>query len=423
MENGLKIKRCIARQILDSRGNPTVEAEVILESGITASASVPSGASTGMHEAHERRDKDKARYGGKGVLGAVNAINEEINAALAGRTVEDIKSLDDAMILLDGTPNKSRLGANAILAVSIAIAKAAAAYYGMPLYRYIGGDGAYRLPVPMMNILNGGAHAANNIDIQEFMIVPIGFKSFSQALQAGCEIYHELGRILKKEGLTSGVGDEGGFAPNLKNDEMAIEYIINAINSCGYDTDRVMIALDAAVSEWYRDETDDYFMPKRATVMSKRELCDYMIALANKYPIISIEDGMGENDVGGWRMLTDALHSKIRLVGDDLFVTNTERLQMGIDNGLANSILIKPNQIGTLSQTLEVIQLAKEKGYGFIPSHRSADTPDVTIADLCVATNAPFIKTGAPCRGERVAKYNRLLKIEEELGPKAVFGV
>ena len=416
------IAGCRARQILDSRGNPTVEADVILHGGITGTASVPSGASTGIHEAHERRDGDKKRFGGKGVLGAVASVGNEINAALKGAYADDIEELDQIMMRLDGTESKERLGANAILAVSLAAARASAKYYGAPLYRHLGGESAVRLPFPMMNILNGGAHATNNVDIQEFMIVPMEFASFSDALRAGSEIYHTLGGILKGRGLSTGVGDEGGFAPNLESDEAAIELIVEAIEKSGYGTDRVKIALDCAVSEWYRKGSDDYRLPKRGSTMSREELCSYLEKLVGAYPIVSIEDGMGEDDFEGWRTLTSRLGNSVMLVGDDLFVTNEKRLRLGTEGGMANSILIKPNQIGSLSQTLNVIKLARECGYGYILSHRSAETPDSAIADISVATNAPFIKTGAPCRGERIAKYNRLIRIEEMLGKRAVFG-
>lgn len=416
-----QILKCTAREILDSRGNPTVEAAVMLTDGSVGVASVPSGASTGMHEAHEKRDGDAHRYGGAGVLDAVFSVSKEISPALSGLYASDQGEIDRTMIELDGTENKSRLGANAMLAVSLANARAAANYYRVPVYRYLGGANAGRLPVPMMNILNGGAHASNNVEIQEFMIMPVGARSFSEALRMGSEIYHALRKILKAKGLSTGVGDEGGFAPDLESDEEAIELIIKAIGEAGYDTDTVKLALDAATSEWgFKDGV--YSMPKRAQKKSTGELISYWQKLTDTYPIISIEDGLDQNDFSGWSEMTRRLGSRVRLVGDDLFVTNTARLRRGIAEGAGNAILIKPNQIGTLSETLEVIALAKESGYDFILSHRSGETEDTTLADISVAVNSPFIKAGAPCRSDRVAKYNRLLRIESSLGVSARYG-
>ncbi len=400
-------------ELMDSRGNPTVGAKVILSDGSEGFALSPSGASTGIYEAHEMRDGDKSRYLGKGVLKAAAAIDNEIAPALAELDTVDQRAADDRMISLDGTENKKRLGANAILAVSLALAKAAAASYNMPLYRYIGGINGYELPRPMMNILNGGAHAANNIDIQEFMIVPVGACCFSDGLRQCSEIYHALGAILKERGKSCGVGDEGGFAPDLESDESAIELITEAIKKAGYTTENTKIALDAASSEWYADGS--YILPKRNKKMTADELIDYYGKLCEKYPVISIEDGVAEEDWEGWRKLTKTLGGRLQLVGDDLFVTNTSRLERGIKEEAANSILVKLNQIGTLSETLDVIELAKKHGYTSVISHRSGETEDTSIADLAVAVNAGQIKTGAPCRTDRVAKYNRLLIIENEL--------
>ena len=419
--NKPQIIKCCAREILDSRGNPTVEASVFLADGTVGVASVPSGASTGIYEAHEKRDGDKSRYGGRGVCDAVSSVCRGISPAIAGVSAAEQAELDRLLLHLDGTENKSSLGANAILAVSLASARAAANWYHIPLYRYLGGVDAYRLPVPMMNILNGGAHAANNVEIQEFMIVPVGFSRFSDALRAGSEIYHALGRLLKERGLSTTVGDEGGFAPDLDSDEQAIDLICEAISSAGYTQNEIKIALDAAASEWYDDGA--YMMPKRRRRYSRRELIEYWVRLCEKYPmILSIEDGLDQRDLEGWCDLTERLGKKIMLVGDDFFVTNTARLQAGIDRHAANAILIKPNQIGTLTETLDVIHLAKDAGYRFILSHRSGETEDTTIADIAVAMNAPFIKTGAPCRSERVAKYNRLLRIESALASSGRYG-
>lgn len=400
-------------ELLDSRSNPTVAARVTLMDGSCGFAISPSGASTGEYEAHELRDGDQKRYNGKGVRKAVENINGEIAAALKGKSAQNQAEIDEIMIRLDGTENKSRLGANAILAVSLAVAIAAAKSYNMPLYRYLGGNNARLLPRPMMNILNGGAHAANNIDIQEFMIVPTGAESFSEKLRKCSEIYHALGKILKEKGMSCGVGDEGGFAPDLTSDEEAIELIISAILNAGYTTDEIKIALDVASSEWYRD--GEYFLPKRKIKMTAHELIEYYEKLISKYPIISIEDGVAEEDWAGWQSLTERLGEKLQLVGDDLFVTNSSRLEKGIEKRCANSILIKPNQIGTLTETLKVIELAKTNCYTTVISHRSGESEDTTIADIAVAVNAGQIKTGAPCRSDRVAKYNRILMIEKEL--------
>lgn len=400
-------------ELMDSRSNPTVGARVILEDGSCGFAISPSGASTGAYEAHEMRDGDSARYGGKGVLKAVSAINEIIVPALKGIAADEQRLIDKTMTELDGTENKSRLGANAVLAVSLAAAKAAAAHYGLPLYRYIGGINAKVMPRPMMNILNGGAHAANNIDIQEFMIIPFNICCFSEGLRRCSEIYHALGSILKSHGKATGVGDEGGFAPDLESDEAAIELIIEAIEKAGYTTENTKIALDVASSEWYSG--GEYLLPKRNIKMTADSLIDYYEGLAAKYPIISIEDGAAEEDWNGWKKLTDRLGKRMQLVGDDLFVTNVRRFKKGIAEGAGNSILVKLNQIGTLSETLDVVELARENGYTAVISHRSGETEDTTIADLAVALNAGQIKTGAPCRTDRVAKYNRLLIIENEL--------
>ncbi len=420
--NKPQILRCSAREILDSRGNPTVEATVFLTDGTVGVASVPSGASTGIFEAHEKRDGDKSRYGGKGVLTAVCNVCRKISPAIAGINACEQAELDRVLIELDGSQNKENLGANAILPVSLAAARAAANFYGIPLYRYLGGADTYRLPIPMMNILNGGAHASNNVEIQEFMILPVGAESFSEALRIGSEIYHALGGLLKKSGLASTVGDEGGFAPDLKSDENALELICEAISAAGYNTDTVKIALDVASSEWYSSETKGYRLPKTGAEKTRDEMIGYIEHLTREYPIISVEDGLDQQDFEGWKKLTERLGGSTMLVGDDLFVTNTSRLEKGIKDGAANAILIKPNQIGTLTETLDVIRTAKENGYRFILSHRSGETEDTTISDIAVATSAPFIKTGAPARSERVAKYNRLLRIESALGCAAKYG-
>ena len=414
-----KIKYITAREIIDSRSNPTVEAQVYLENGITAIASVPSGASTGEFEATELRDNDN-RYFGKGVRKAVKNITDIISDNLSGVSVLEQLYIDKCMCELDSTSNKSNLGANAILAVSLACAKAAAKHLGIPLYRYIGGVNANTLPAPMMNILNGGAHATNNIDIQEFMIMPVTACCFSEGLRQCCEIYHTLGKILKKEGKSTSVGDEGGFAPNLDSDEQAIEYIIKAINTAGYSTDDIKIALDVASSEWYNDGF--YHMPKRNIRMNSDDVISYIEDLCMRYPIISVEDPLSEHDFKGFSKITKRIGSNIQLVGDDLFVTNTERLRKGIKEKAANSILVKVNQIGTLSQSLDAVQCAHRAGYTAVISHRSAETEDTTIADIAVALNCGQIKTGAPCRSDRVAKYNRLLRIEEELSSVSQYG-
>ena len=408
-----KIIEVTGFEVLDSRSNPTVAARVVLNDGSVGFAIAPSGASTGEFEAHEKRDNDKNRYCGKGVLKAVDSINKEIAPKLLELEQIDVRKIDELMIKLDGTENKSNLGANAILAVSLAAAKALAVSYKMPLYKYIGGINGVVMPRPMMNILNGGAHAANNIDIQEFMIIPNNCTSFSEALRKCSEIYHTLGKILKERNKATGVGDEGGFAPDLSSDEEAIELIVEAITKAGYTTEEIKIGLDVASSEWYQD--GEYHLPKRDKRMSAEELINYYETLIEKYPIISIEDGVAEEDWNGWKLLTETLGKKVQLVGDDLFVTNTARLKKGIAEGTANAILIKPNQIGTLTETLDVIELARTNGYSVVISHRSGETEDTTIADLAVAVNAGQIKTGAPCRTDRVAKYNRLFLIENEI--------
>ena len=418
--NKPQIIRCCAREILDSRANPTVEATVFLADGTVGVASVPSGASTGIYEACELRDGDR-RYQGKGVQEAAANVAKIISPAISGTYASEQTEIDRILCDLDGTDNKSRLGANAILAVSLATARAAANWYHLPLYRYLGGASAERLPVPMMNILNGGAHASNNVEIQEFMIAPVGATSFAEALRMGSEIYHKLGKILRAEGFASTVGDEGGFAPNLNDDEAALELICRAIEESGYDTERVKIALDCAASEWF-SEDGSYHMPKRGKNYSRTGLIENWSSLVNKYPLFSIEDGLDQRDFDGWSEMTSRLGDRVMLVGDDLFVTNEKRLREGIRRGAANTILIKPNQIGTLSEVMNVIGTARGAGYQFIPSHRSGETEDTTLADLSVAMNAPFIKAGAPCRSERVAKYNRLLRIESALGSSSRFG-
>ena len=418
----LKIAKVIGREILDSRGNPTVEAEVTLADGTTGRGMAPSGASTGEFEALELRDGDKGRYLGKGVTKAVNNINTAICSAITGMDARDIYAVDGAMLRADGTKDKSNLGANAILAVSIACARAAAAAQGVPLYRFLGGISGNRLPVPMMNILNGGAHAANTVDVQEFMIMPVGASSFREALRWCAEVFHALQALLKEKGLATSVGDEGGFAPDLASDEEAIQYILTAVEKAGYKpgTD-FMLAIDAASSEWKSGKKGEYMLPKAGTRFTSEELIAHWRALVEKYPIISIEDALEEEDWEGWQRLTQELGGKVQLVGDDLFVTNTVRLKKGIDNGCGNAILIKLNQIGSVSETLEAIKMAHKAGYTAISSHRSGETEDTTIADLAVALNTCQIKTGAPSRTERVAKYNQLLRIEEELGAAAVY--
>ncbi|MEJ7848014.1 MAG: phosphopyruvate hydratase [Pyrinomonadaceae bacterium] len=410
------IEQVHAREIMDSRGNPTIEAEVILEDGTTGRAAVPSGASTGENEAVEMRDGDDLRYLGRGVLKAVENVNDKIAYAVEGLDCLDQTLIDETMIGLDGTANKSNLGANAILAVSLANARAAAAFLEIPLYRYIGGANARTLPVPMMNILNGGAHADNNVDFQEFMVMPVGAKSFSEALRMGAEIFHNLKNVLKSRGYSTGVGDEGGFAPNLKSNEEAVETILEAIDKAGYKAgDNVMLALDPAASEFYKDG-EYVFKKSDGRKLSSEEMAAYWTDWCAKYPIISIEDGMAENDWEGWKSLNKSVGEKVQLVGDDLFVTNVSFLQRGIDEEAANSILIKVNQIGTLTETLDAIELAKTNNMTAVISHRSGETEDTFIADLAVATNAGQIKTGSLCRSDRIAKYNQLLRIEEDLG-------
>lgn len=420
--NYLEIEKVIGREILDSRGNPTVEAEVTLADGTVGRGTAPSGASTGVFEALELRDGDKNRYLGKGVSKAVENINTVIRDAIVGLDASDTYAVDAAMIKADGTKDKSKLGANAILAVSIAAARAASIALDTPLYRFLGGVSGNRLPVPMMNILNGGAHAANTVDVQEFMIMPVGAPSFKEALRWCAEVFHALAALLKSKGLATSVGDEGGFAPDLASDEEAIQYILEAVKNAGYEPGKdFMIAMDAASSEWKTDKTGEYKLPKAGTVYTSEQLIEHWKQLVEKYPIISIEDALDEEDWEGWKKLTAELGNKVQLVGDDLFVTNTERLQKGIDNGCGNSILIKLNQIGSVSETLEAIKMAHKAGYTAISSHRSGETADTTIADLAVALNTCQIKTGAPSRSERVAKYNQLLRIEEQLGESAVY--
>ena len=415
------IAKVCAKEILDSRGNPTVEATVFLSNGSVGIASVPAGASTGRHEANEKRDADADYYHGKGVLKAVYNVCKVISPAIMGISPCEQSELDRVLCELDGTRDKSKLGANAILAVSLANARAAANYQGIPLYKHLGGINAHRLPMPMMNILNGGAHAGNNVEIQEFMIVPTGACSFSEGIRMGSEIYHDLGNILKRKKLNSGVGDEGGFAPNLNSDEEALELICDAIKEAGYES-RVKIALDCAASEWTHTNGVPYKTCKNGKEYSAEELVEYYSSLIKKYPIISIEDGLGEDDFDGWEMMTERLGKEVTLVGDDLFVTNDNRLRDCAKRKIGNSILIKPNQIGTLSEVLKVIDRARSSGYGFIISHRSGETEDTTLADIAVGTGAMFIKAGAPCRGERTAKYNRLLRIEGALSSSAVYG-
>ena len=432
MKEYFEIVDVTAREILDSRGNPTVEVEVTLEDGTVGRAAVPSGASTGIYEACELRDGDKSRYLGKGVQKAVENVNVEIAEAVIGMNALDQPGIAKLLIELDGTPNKTRLGANAILGVSLATAKAAAAASGVGLYNYIGGVNAKTLPVPMMNVLNGGAHATNNVEIQEFMIMPVGAESFKEALRMCAEVFHTLKSVLKANGTpAAGVGDEGGYAPNLGSDEDALKALVQAIEKAGFKPgEDFMIAIDAASSEWWDEETKSYVQPKTNTKLTAEELVAMWVDFAEKYPIISLEDGMAETDWEGWKMLTDALGHKIQLVGDDLFVTNVERLATGIEKKVANSILIKVNQIGTLTETLDAIQMANRAGYTAVVSHRSGETEDTTIADISVAVNAGQIKTGAPSRTDRVAKYNQLLRIEEELfdvaqfpGKKAFFSI
>ncbi len=418
MKQYLEIVDVLGREILDSRGNPTVEVEVTLEDGTVGRAAVPSGASTGVYEACEKRDGDKSRYLGKGVLQAVEAVNTEIAEAVIGLNALDQIAIDRLLIELDGTPNKSRFGANAILGVSLAVAKASAEALHIPLYNYIGGAGAHVMPVPMINVLNGGAHANNSVDIQEFMIMPVSATSFREALRMCAEVFHTLKKVVP----SSGVGDEGGYAPNLDADEDALKALVEAISKAGYKPgEDFMIAMDPAVSEWFNAEDQCYHLPKRGTVKTREEMVAMWTDFVDRYPIISIEDGMAEDDWEGWKLMTEALGKRIQLVGDDLFVTNTERVKKGIELGVTNSVLIKLNQIGTLTETLETIQMAHRAGYTAVVSHRSGETEDTTIADVSVAVNAGQIKTGAPSRTDRVAKYNQLLRIEEELDDAAVY--
>ena len=423
MKNAFIIQNILGREILDSRGNPTIEADVFLEGGAMGRASVPSGASTGIFEACELRDKDPARYLGKGVSRAAENIKNEIAPALIGLSALSQPDIDRIMIDLDGTPNKSRLGANAILAVSLAAAKAAANALGVSLYHYVGGVNAKVLPVPMMNILNGGAHAANNVDIQEFMILPVSAPTFKEALRRSTEVFHTLKTVLSESKIPlTGVGDEGGYAPMLQKDEDALSFIVSAISRAGYRPgEDFMIAIDAASSEWYDENTQRYTLPKSGEVLTREEMVQKWEHLAGKYPIISLEDGMAETDWDGWALLTGALGNRLQLVGDDLFVTNTKRLKEGIEKGVANSILIKVNQIGTLTETLDAVSMAQRAGYTCVISHRSGETEDATIADLAVAVNAGQIKTGAPSRSDRTAKYNQLLRIEEALSDRAAY--
>lgn len=426
MKDYLEIESVRALEVLDSRGNPTVQVEVVTEGGFSGVAMVPSGASTGSFEAVELRDGDKERYLGKGVLKAVENVNEVISKEIEGMNVYEQAKIDATMIKLDGTENKGKLGANAMLGVSLAVAKAAAASLGMSLYNYIGGVNAKELPVPMMNIMNGGKHADSSLSVQEFMIMPVGAKTFSECMRMGVEVYHNLKKVLKSKGYSTGVGDEGGFAPNLGSEEEAVELIIEAIKQAGYKPgEDVCLALDVAATEMFDEAKkigkDGYYFWKTDEFKTKDQMIDFIVELAEKYPIISIEDGLAEEDWESWKKLTERIGNKIQLVGDDLFVTNMKRLQKGIDNNTANSILIKLNQIGTLTETLDAIELAKRNGYTAVVSHRSGETEDTTLADVAVATNAGQIKTGAPCRTDRVAKYNRLLNIEAELGDVAVF--
>ncbi len=420
IKNYVEIKDVRGMQILDSRGNPTVQVEVIAEDGSFGKASVPSGASTGSFEAIELRDNDKNQYGGKSVNKAVENINKKIAKTIVGMNIFDQRAIDDAMLKLDDTPNKSNLGANSILGVSLAVARAAANSLGLELYRYLGGIYGNQIPIPMMNILNGGKHSDNNINVQEFMIMPIGDITFEERLKRGTEIYHELKKVLKEKGYSVGVGDEGGFAPNLANEEDALEYIIEAIKKSGYEPGKdIVLALDVASTEMYEEAKkrgkNGYYFWKTHILKNREEMIDYLVQICDKYPIYSIEDGLAEEDWEGWNILTKKLGNRIQLVGDDLFVTNPKRLKKGIEKNVANSILIKPNQIGTLTETLDTIKLANKNGYKTVISHRSGETEDTTIADIAVAVNAGQIKTGAPCRTDRVSKYNRLLYIEKEI--------
>lgn len=422
MKQYLEIESVFAREILDSRGNPTVEVEVIVEGGYIGRAAVPSGASTGAFEAVELRDGDKGRYLGKGVLKAVENVNNVIAPEVEGMNVFDQVEIDRLMIALDGTPNKNKLGANAILGVSLAVAKAAAEALGLSLYQYIGGVNAKTLPVPMMNILNGGKHADNTVDIQEFMVMPVGADNFAEALRMCAEVFHNLKKVLNEKGYSTAVGDEGGFAPNLKTNEEALEVILEAVKKAGYAPGKdIMLAIDTAATELYKESDGKYHFPGEGVVRTSAEMVDFYAKLCEKYPIISIEDGLAEEDWTGWKALTERLGDRVQIVGDDLFVTNTERIKKGIETGTANSVLIKLNQIGTLTETLDAIQMANRAGYTAVVSHRSGETDDATIADVAVAMNAGQIKTGAPSRIDRVAKYNQLLRIEEELGDAAQY--
>ena len=415
-----KISKIIGREILDSRGNPTVEADVILENGVVGRAAVPSGASTGQREAVELRDGDKSRYLGKGVLNAVAAVNGELADAVMGMDANDQQVLDEKLIAVDGTPNKARLGANALLAISMATARAAANDAGLPLYRYLGGDDANLMPVPMMNIINGGSHADNSVDFQEFMIIPVGAPSFSEAVRYGAEVFHALKKVLNERGLNTAVGDEGGFAPDLPSNEAAVQVILEAIANAGYEAGKdIMLALDTASSEFFHD--GEYVLASEGRTLSSAQMVDLFETWVNKYPILSIEDGMDENDWDGWKLLTERVGDKVQLVGDDLFVTNTRILEQGVSKDIANSILIKVNQIGTLTETFAAIDMAKKAGYTSVMSHRSGETEDTTIADLAVATSTGQIKTGSLSRSDRVAKYNQLIRIESELGDTAIY--
>ncbi len=422
LQNKPIIEKVSGREVIDSRGNPTIEATVVCRDGSVGKASVPSGASTGIYEAHEKRDGDSSRYGGKGVIEAVEGIRSEISQALSGANAAKQFEVDRILCELDGTPEKKRLGANAILAVSLASMRAAAASYSMCPWQYLGGGRASRLPVPMFNILNGGAHASNNVDIQEFMVVPVGAESFSEAMRIGCEIYHTLGRILKSSKLSTAVGDEGGFAPDLESDTAALDLICRAITDAGYALDSVKVALDVAGSEWYSESEGLYRCPKSGKSYDTEALIALWESLSARYPICSIEDGLDQRDFVGWSKMTERLGTRIMLVGDDFFVTNPERVKKGISEGAANAVLVKPNQIGTLSETIRVCDMAAASGYNTIMSHRSGETEDSTLADLAVALGSPFIKSGAPCRSERLAKYNRLMAIESSLGNAAKYG-
>ncbi len=420
-DEDMKIQKLMAAELLDSRGTPTVGVTVVLSDGSIGVANAPSGASTGKFEAHEKRDRDRNRYGGRGVKKTIQSVQEVIAPALEHMQRLTVRDIDGLLIDIDGTDNKEKLGANVMLAVSLASAKALAAHYKQPLFRFLGGVNANKMPVPMMNILNGGAHAANNIDIQEFMIMPVGAESFSEGVRMCAEVYNTLGKLLKKQGVSNAVGDEGGFAPDLPNDEAAIELILEAIGAAGYSTQQIKLALDAAASEWAMEQ--GYCLPKRRSCFTAEQLTAYWSRLCEKYPVISLEDPLGEEDFSAWTTITEKLGRKTMLVGDDIFVTNPKRIREGILRGAANAVLIKPNQIGTLTETLEAIRMARDSGMRTIISHRSGETEDTSIADIAVAVNAGFIKTGAPCRGERTAKYNRLLRIASENALDANYGI